>query len=73
MAEGYIARETRAFAGDVGMIPCRNPTPDAAILLRQLRAWFADYNLVHPRSAMQYRSPHEFSHDQQVLQSCPAS
>src|ERR1017187_10441462 len=34
---GYIARETRAFAGDIGMIPCRNPTPDSAILVRQLR------------------------------------
>ena len=96
---GYIARETRTFAADIGLIPCRtpyrspqsngmaeafvktlkrdyvriNPTPDAATVLAQLRAWFTDYNLVHPHSALQYRSPDEFRNDQLSPKSCPAS
>ena len=96
---GYIARETRAFAADIGLVPCRtpyrspqsngmaeafvktlkrdyvrvNPTPDAATVLAQLRTWFADYNLVHPHSALQYRSPDEFRDEQQSPKSCPVS
>lgn len=27
-----------------------NPTPEAATVLPQLRAWFTDYNLVHPHA-----------------------
>ena len=41
-----------------------NPTSDAATVLAQLRSWFSDYNLVHPHSALQYRSPDEFRNDQ---------
>jgi putative transposase len=29
--------------------------------------WFADYNLGHPHSALQYRSPGEFTQDQRAL------
>jgi putative transposase len=96
---GYVARETRAFATDIGLIPRRtpyrspqsngmaeafvktfkrdyvalNPTPDAATVLSQLRAWFTDYNLVHPHSALRYRSPDEFRENQQSLKPCPVS
>jgi len=96
---GYIARDTRAFAADIGMIPCRtpyrspqsngmaesfvktfkrdyvrcNPTPDAATVLAQLRAWFTDYNFVHPHSALKYRSPEEFRQDQISHPRCPVS
>jgi putative transposase len=94
---GYIARETRAFATDIGLVPCRtpyrspqsngmaesfvktfkrdyvrfNPTPDAATVLAQLRAWFTDYNLVHPHSSLKYRSPEEFRQDQISHPPCP--
>jgi putative transposase len=96
---GYIARETRSFAADIGLLACRtpyrspqsngmaeafvktlkrdyvriNPTPDAASVLAQLHSWFADYNLVHPHSALQYRSPDEFRDDQLSPKSCPSS
>jgi putative transposase len=40
-----------------------NPTPDANSGLAQMHAWFTDYNLVHPHSALQYRSPEEFRED----------
>jgi putative transposase len=39
-----------------------NPTPDAATVLAQLRAWFTDYNLVHPHSALKYRPGAEDFH-----------
>ena len=87
---GYIARETREFAYEIGMIPKRtpyrspqsngmaesfvktferdyvdvNPTPDALTVLEKLASWFADYNAVHPHSALKYRSPEEFRQDQ---------
>jgi putative transposase len=83
---GYIARDTRAFAQDIGLIVCRtpyrspqsngmaepfvktfkgdyvsvNPTPDGPTVLQQLVHWFADYNSVHPHSALRCRSPDEF-------------
>lgn len=40
---------------------------------QQLPAWFADYNLVHPRWALKYRSPEEFRHDQFKQTVCPVS
>lgn len=87
---GYIARETRAFATDIGLLPRRTPfrspqsngmaesfvktfkrdyvsikpTPNAITVLNHLGEWFADYNLVHPHSALGYRSPEEFRKDQ---------
>jgi putative transposase len=89
---GYIARETRDFARDIGLIACRtpyrspqsngmaeafvktfkrdyvsvNPTPDGPTVLEQLVNWFADYNLVHPHSALKYRSPDEFRENQDL-------
>lgn len=37
-----------------------SPRPDAETVLRQLPAWLAHYNEVHPHKALGYRSPHEF-------------
>ncbi len=85
----YIAKDTRAFAHDIGLIACRtpyrspqsngmaeafvktikrdyvsvNPTPDAHTVMQQLVNWFADYNSVHPHSALRYLSPNEFRED----------
>jgi putative transposase len=96
---GYIARETRGFAQDIGLTPCRtpyrspesngmaesfvktfkrdyvniNPTPDALTVLEQLPNWFADYNEVHPHSALRYRSPNEFRDDNLSPNTCPGS
>ena len=96
---GYIAAETRAFATDIGFIPCRTPyrspqsngmaeafvktfkrdyvrvnlTPDAHTVLEQPPAWFADYNEVHPHSALPYRSPNEFRSVQISPKPCPES
>ena len=41
-----------------------NPRPDALSVLRQLPAWFEDYNAVHPHSGLRMRSPREFIADQ---------
>lgn len=83
---GYIAKDTRQFAADLGLIACRtpfrspqsngmaeafvktfkrdyasvNPTPDGPTVLEKLVEWFADYNTIHPHSALKYRSPNEF-------------
>jgi putative transposase len=96
---GYIARETRGFAQDIGLTPCRtpyrspqsngmaesfvktfkrdyvniNPTPNALTVLEQLPIWFADYNEVHPHSALRYRSPNEFRDDKLSPNPCPGS
>src|SRR5918994_2061712 len=82
----YLARETRRFARDVGLVPCTtplespqsngmaeafvrtlkrdyvrvSPVPDAETVLRQLPAWLAHYNELHPHRALGYRSPREF-------------
>ena len=37
-----------------------NPLPDAQTALRQIAGWIADYNDVHPHSALKMRSPREF-------------
>jgi putative transposase len=37
-----------------------SPRPDAETVLRQLPAWLAHYNEVHPHKALGYRSPREF-------------
>jgi putative transposase len=34
--------------------------PDAKTVMRQLPAWIAHYNEVHPHKALGYRSPREF-------------
>lgn len=31
--------------------------PDAQTVLSQLSAWFEDYNEIHPRKALQMRTP----------------
>jgi putative transposase len=37
-----------------------SPRPDAETVMRQLPAWIAHYNEVHPHKALGYRSPGEF-------------
>lgn len=37
-----------------------SPRPDAETVVRQLPAWIARYNEVHPHRALGYRSPREF-------------
>jgi putative transposase len=37
-----------------------NPLPDATSALRQITAWFEDYNDNHPHSGLRMRSPREF-------------
>src|SRR6266851_5078848 len=37
-----------------------SPRADAATVMRQLPAWIAHYNEVHPHKALGYRSPREF-------------
>lgn len=37
-----------------------SPKPDAETVVRQLPAWIAHYNEVHPHRALCYRSPREF-------------
>lgn len=94
---GYIARETRDFARDIGLVPRRTPyrspqsngmaesfvktfkrdyvainaLPNAEAVLQQLKAWFSDYNTVHPHRALKYRSPEEFRQDQFNQTVCP--
>jgi len=64
MAESFVKTFKRDY------VRC-NPTPDAATVLAQLRAWFTDYNFVHPHSALKYRSPEEFRQDQLSHSPCP--
>lgn len=82
----YVARETRRFANEIGLVACTtplespqsngmaeafvrtlkrdyvrvSPVPDAETVLRQLPAWLAHYNELHPHRALGYRSPREF-------------
>jgi len=37
-----------------------SPQPDAHTVMKQLPAWLAHYNEVHPHKALGYRSPREF-------------
>src|SRR5512132_235154 len=37
-----------------------SPRPDAETVMRQLPAWIAHHNEVHPHKALGYRSPREF-------------
>ena len=53
MAEAFV----KTFKRDYARV---RPCPDAAAVLRQLDAWFAHYNTVHPHKALGYRSPREF-------------
>ncbi len=49
-----------------------NPCPDALSVLRQLPAWFDDYNSIHPHSGLQMRSPREYIAQQSANQAeCP--
>ena len=53
MAEAFV----KTFKRDYVRI---NPLPDALTALRQIAGWIADYNDVHPHSALRMRSPREF-------------
>ncbi len=66
MAESFVKTFKRDYV-DI------NPTPDAMTVLEQLPIWFADYNDVHPHSALRYRSPNEFRDDNLSPNPCPGS
>src|SRR6188472_4404457 len=53
MAEAFV----RTIKRDYVRI---SPRPDAKTVMRQLPAWIAHYNEVHPHKALGYRSPREF-------------
>jgi transposase InsO family protein len=49
-----------------------NPRPDAISVMRQLPAWFEDYNNIHPHSGSRMRPPREFVASQFANQAvCP--
>jgi putative transposase len=66
MAESFV----KTFKRDYVSI---NPIPDTYTVLQALPAWFADYNAVHPHSALRYRSPDEFRDDKLSPNTCPGS
>lgn len=53
MSEAFV----KTFKRDYARV---NPLPDAQTALRQIAGWIADYNEVHPHSALRMRSPREF-------------
>jgi putative transposase len=53
MAEAFV----KTFKRDYVRV---NPLPDAYTALRQIAGWIADYNEIHPHSALKMRSPREF-------------
>jgi transposase InsO family protein len=53
MSEAFV----KTFKRDYARV---NPLPDAQTALRQIAGWIADYNEVHPHSALRMRSPKEF-------------
>jgi putative transposase len=53
MAEAFV----KTFKRDYVRV---NPLPDASTALRQIAGWIADYNEIHPHSALKMRSPREF-------------
>jgi putative transposase len=66
MAESFV----KTFKRDYVAI---NALPSAEIVLKQLQAWFDDYNQVHPHQALKYRSPDEFRQYQSIQTACPES
>ena len=61
MAEAFV----RTIKRDYARI---SPMPNAAIVLRQLPAWFDHYNRLHPHKALGYRSPREFIADRSTAE-----
>jgi transposase InsO family protein len=53
MAEAFV----KTFKRDYVRV---NPIPDAKTALKQMAGWFEDYNLNHPHSGLNMRSPREF-------------
>ena len=53
MAEAFV----KTFKRDYVRV---HPLPDASAALRQIEGWIADYNEIHPHSALKMRSPREF-------------
>lgn len=53
MAEAFV----KTFKRDYVRV---HPLPDAQTALRQIAGWIADYNDIHPHSALRMRSPREF-------------
>ena len=53
MAEAFV----KTFKRDYVRV---HPLPDAPAALRQIAGWIADYNEIHPHSALKMRSPREF-------------
>ena len=58
MAEPFIKTLKRDYVNI-------SPTPFELTVLEQLPSWFADYNEVHPQSALRYPSPNELRDDNQ--------
>jgi transposase InsO family protein len=83
IAQGMCAHVERAHARIVRQIVRQNlqarlrvninPRPDAVTVMEQMPAWFADYNEVHPHSALRYRSPNEFRDDKLSPNPCTGS
>jgi putative transposase len=70
----YVARDTRAFAHEIGLIPLttalrKMDRRDACTVLLQLEPAFAHYNEVHPHSALKMLSPRMFRQKQAQLRS----
>ena len=53
MAEAFV----KTFKRDYIRV---HALPDAPAALRQIARWIADYNEIHPHSALKMRSPREF-------------
>ena len=75
---GFILRNTPAYSPESnGMSEAfvktfkrdyvyTHESPDAATVMRQLPAWFEDYNRVAPHSGLDYRSPWEYREEQNL-------
>jgi transposase InsO family protein len=53
IAEAFVRTIKRDYV-------CISPRPNGEAVFRQLPAWIAHYNEVHPHKALGYRSPSEF-------------
>jgi len=63
MAEAFVKTVRRDYVSV-------NDRPDAATVLRQLAAWFEDYNECHPHKGLRMQSPREFIRSSTIAR-CP--
>jgi transposase InsO family protein len=64
MAESFV----KTFKRDYVHL---NNLTDARIVMKQLPAWFADYNENHPHKGLKMMSPREYRRNQNRLDPCP--